>query len=63
MILLVGIIGAVMLTLRKRGDSKAVNPLDQIKVKRNDRVRMVKMPFESDAPVSTESVVTAPKGE
>ncbi|MBK9623266.1 MAG: NADH-quinone oxidoreductase subunit J [Rhodocyclaceae bacterium] len=62
-ILLVGIIGAVMLTLRKRGDSKAVNPLDQIKVKRNDRVRMVKMPFESDAPVSTESVVTAPKGE
>ena len=62
LILLVGIIGAVMLTLRKRADSKSVDPSDQIKVKRNDRVRMVKMTSETDAPsVADSSTVT--KGE
>ena len=62
LILLVAIIAAVMLTLRKRADTKAVHPSDQIKVQRNDRVRMVKMKSESDAPASVESS-TATKGE
>ena len=63
LVLLVGIIGAVMLTLRKRADSKAVNPVDQIKVKRNERVRMVKMASEPDSPsVSAEPSPTT-KGE
>jgi NADH-quinone oxidoreductase subunit J len=62
LILLVGIIGAVMLTLRKRADSKAVDPPDQIKVKRNDRVRMVKMTSETDAPVAVDASSVA-KGE
>ena len=60
-VLLVGIIGAVMLTLRKRADNKAVNPVDQIKVKRSDRVRMVKMESEGERS-STEPDSTA-KGE
>ena len=62
LILLVGIIGAVMLTLRKRGDSKAVDPSDQIKVKRNDRVRMVKMASETEVPAAADSS-TVTKGE
>ena len=62
LILLVGIIGAVMLTLRKRADSKSVDPSDQIKVKRNDRVRMVKMASETDAQSAADSS-TVTKGE
>ncbi|HLA34440.1 MAG TPA: NADH-quinone oxidoreductase subunit J [Rhodocyclaceae bacterium] len=42
-ILLVAIIVAVMLTLRRRTDSKAMNPADQIAVKSRDRLRIVKM--------------------
>ena len=42
-ILLVGIIAAVLLTNRKRKDSKAMHPADQVKIKRNDRIRIVKM--------------------
>lgn len=63
LILLVAIIAAVMLTLRKRGDTKAVHPSDQIKVKRNDRVRMVKMNSEADAAAADESATIAAKGE
>ena len=43
MILLVAIIAAVALTLRKRKDTKAFNPGDAVRVKRNDRLRVVKM--------------------
>lgn len=49
-ILLVAIIAAVMLTLRRRKDTKAWNPTDQVAVKRNDRVRIVKMAPEVEAP-------------
>jgi NADH-quinone oxidoreductase subunit J len=42
-ILLVAIIAAVALTLRKRKDTKAINPGDAVRVKRNDRLRIVKM--------------------
>jgi NADH-quinone oxidoreductase subunit J len=49
-ILLVGIIAAVMLTLRQRKDSKYQNPSEQLAVKRNDRVRLVKMASEKDEP-------------
>lgn len=47
-ILLVGIIAAIMLTLRKRKDTKYQNPSEQLAVKRNDRVRLVKMASEKD---------------
>ncbi|MCF6217789.1 MAG: NADH-quinone oxidoreductase subunit J [Gammaproteobacteria bacterium] len=42
-ILLVAIIAAITLTLRKRPDSKSQNVADQVKVRREDRVRLVKM--------------------
>jgi len=42
-ILLVAIVAAIALTQRKRKGNKALNPALQIAVKREDRVRMVKM--------------------
>ena len=49
-ILLVAIIAAIALTLRERKDSKRTNPAEQVRVKAQDRVRLVKM----------KSVVAAP---
>ena len=45
-ILLVAIVAAIALTLRHRKDTKYVDPAQQIKVRRQDRVRMVSMPSE-----------------
>lgn len=42
-LLLVAIIAAIALTLRERKDSKSVDPATQIRVKRADRVRLVKL--------------------
>ena len=42
-ILLVAIIAAVALTLRRRKDTKAIDPGLAVRVKRNDRLRIVKM--------------------
>ncbi|MCC2955756.1 NADH-quinone oxidoreductase subunit J [Massilia sp. IC2-477] len=42
-ILLVAIIAAVALTLRKRKDTKAIDPGLAVRVQRNDRLRIVKM--------------------
>jgi NADH-quinone oxidoreductase subunit J len=42
-ILLVAIVAAIALTLRRRKDSKYLDPAEQVKVKRNDRLRIVKM--------------------
>ncbi|MBV6323605.1 NADH-quinone oxidoreductase subunit J [Duganella violaceipulchra] len=47
-ILLVAIIAAVALTLRKRKDTKHFDPADAVRVKRNDRLKIVKI-----APVTT----------
>ncbi|WP_025917910.1 NADH-quinone oxidoreductase subunit J [Herminiimonas sp. CN] len=46
-ILLVAIIAAVALTMRRRKDSKHFHPSDAVKVKRNDRIRIVSMKSES----------------
>ena len=43
-ILLVAIIAAIALTLRKRKDSKYFSPADAVRVKARDRVRIVTMP-------------------
>ncbi|CAG0978887.1 NADH-quinone oxidoreductase subunit J [Rhodocyclaceae bacterium] len=51
-ILLVGIVAAVMLTLRHRKDSKHLNPGKQIAVKAKDRLRIVSMPVEKDQPAT-----------
>jgi NADH-quinone oxidoreductase subunit J len=47
-ILLVGIIAAIALTLRRRTGNKRIDPAVQIAVKRNDRVRIVSMPTEKE---------------
>ena len=52
MILLVAIIAAIALTLRERKDSKYINPADQVRVKRADRVSLVKMKSVVTAPVA-----------
>ena len=45
-ILLVAIIAAIALTLRRRKDSKYQDPSLQVKVRRQDRIRIVSMPAE-----------------
>ena len=52
-ILLVAIVAAIALTLRRRKDSKYLDPSEQVKVKRNDRLRIVKMATEKGVGVST----------
>jgi NADH-quinone oxidoreductase subunit J len=42
-ILLVAIVAAIALTLRRRKDSKYIDPAAQVRVKRGDRLRIVKM--------------------
>jgi len=42
-ILVVAIIAAIALTLRKRPETKMQNPAEQVKVRSTDRVRLVKM--------------------
>jgi NADH-quinone oxidoreductase subunit J len=46
LILLVAIVAAIALTLRKRKDTKYQDPAMQVNVRRQDRVRLVKMPSE-----------------
>src|SRR5688572_15459839 len=45
-ILLVAIVAAIALTLRRRKDSRYIDPATQINVRREDRVRLVTMPVE-----------------
>jgi NADH-quinone oxidoreductase subunit J len=58
-ILLVAIIAAIALTLRARKDSKSQNPSEQVRVKRADRVTLVKM--KSVVPGSAAVVVEEKK--
>ncbi len=52
-VLLVAMIAAIVLTLRERKDNKSMNPAEQVKVKRSDRLRIVSMPAEVEAPAPT----------
>lgn len=47
LILLVGVVAAVALTLRNRRKSKSVSPSEQVFVKAQDRVRVIKMPSDT----------------
>jgi NADH-quinone oxidoreductase subunit J len=47
-ILLVAIIAAIALTLRRRKDSRSQDPSEQTRAKRADRVRLVSMPSEKE---------------
>ncbi len=46
-ILLVAIVAAITLTLRKRKDSKFQDPAKQVGIRRQDRVRIITMPAEN----------------
>jgi len=59
-ILLVAIIAAIALTLRKRKDSKSIDPADAVRVKARDRVRIVAMPVTRAAePAAAEDPAAA----
>lgn len=47
-ILLVAMIAAISLTLRSRPGNKAIDPAKQIAVKREDRIRIVSMPADTN---------------
>ena len=49
-LLLVAIIAAIALTLRTRKDSKYLNPSEQVRAKKADRVRIVEMKAEPRVP-------------
>jgi len=46
-VLLVAIVAAIALTLRQRKDARRQNPVEQVAVRRSDRLRIVQMPSES----------------
>jgi NADH-quinone oxidoreductase subunit J len=48
-ILLVAIVAAIALTLRRRKDSKYQDPARQVEVRKQDRIRIVSMPAEKTA--------------
>lgn len=47
-ILLVAIIAAIALTMRKRPNTKYQSPSEQIRVRKADRIRIVKMPADGE---------------
>jgi NADH-quinone oxidoreductase subunit J len=53
-VLLVAIVAAIALTLRRRKDSKYIDPAVQVRVKRNDRLKIINMPAEREAPATPE---------
>jgi NADH-quinone oxidoreductase subunit J len=61
-LLLVAIIAAIALTLRRRKDSKYQNPSDQVRVRAADRMRLVKMDafVEAPDPVPAADAAVAP---
>ena len=55
-LLLVAMVAAIALTHRKRGDNKRINPGDQVKVKRADRIFMANIkPQKPEAPKEDEA--------
>ena len=52
MILLVAIVAAIVLTMRGPRQTKAQRPSEQVAVRREDRVRLVKMPAHARQPAS-----------
>ena len=63
LILLVGMVAAVALTMRKRKDSKYFSPGDAVKVKSGDRLRIVKMKADSTRGNGGDQTPAAPAAE
>lgn len=53
-ILLVAIVAAIALTMRRRKDSKYIDPAVQVRVKRSDRLKIISMPAEKEETTATE---------
>ncbi|MDX9741245.1 MAG: NADH-quinone oxidoreductase subunit J [Gammaproteobacteria bacterium] len=51
-ILLLSIVAAIALTMRRRPQTRYQNPAEQMRVRREDRIRMVSMPAEPRQPIS-----------
>lgn len=49
-VLVVAMIAAIVLTLRDRKDTKVMNPAEQVKARKADRLRVVKMDAEVELP-------------
>jgi NADH-quinone oxidoreductase subunit J len=62
-LLLVGIIAAIALTLRRRKDVKGQNPAEQVRARAADRVRIVKMAPVIEAPSAPAADANASKGQ
>jgi NADH-quinone oxidoreductase subunit J len=62
-LLLVAIIAAIALTLRARKDSRHLDPAIQVRAKKADRIRIVKLPPTIEQPSSAATPPTAPGGE
>jgi NADH-quinone oxidoreductase subunit J len=62
-ILLVAIIAAIALTLRRRKDSKAISPAEAVRAKKSDRLRIVKMKPVVDVPAAVADAAPAATGE
>lgn len=63
-LLLVAIVAAIALTLRDRRESRYQNPGEQVLVRRNDRLRVLKIdsekPTAAETPVVADAVATSP---
>jgi NADH-quinone oxidoreductase subunit J len=57
-LLLIAMVAAIALTLRRRRDSKRQDVSKQIRVRKQDRVRIVSVPSAPKAGVAQETVVT-----
>jgi len=62
-ILLVGMIAAIALTLRKRKDSQYQNPSEQVRVTKAERLRIVKVAPQVETPVAEEAASTQAGGQ
>jgi NADH-quinone oxidoreductase subunit J len=62
-ILLVAIVAAIALTLRKRKDSKAIDPSLQVRVKARDRLQIIKLPPSRPAQPEPQPAAAAATGE
>ena len=47
-LLLVAIVAAISLTMRKRGNTRTQRPEEQVRVQREDRIRLVNVPSEDE---------------
>jgi NADH-quinone oxidoreductase subunit J len=59
-LLLVAIVAAIALTLRDRRETKYQNPGEQVLVKRNDRLRVLKIRSETQVAANTPAAPPAP---